>query len=209
MPRAIGVILTGAKSLARTPCLITWLLDRWSTELVWTLSRKIKLATDGHNSPLENHRADPAPHHTQSSIQPITHCRGFRSIAPLLPNIHLPLHLQKRCCGNFSNYCNISCCPDIQKWLLVGSLLQWRCFLSSRPVCVLMQTLEQYCHGPQSPTPALDTRINPKASADVRNICLCFFSWGGRGGGKRTPAYGHTKAKSKQLVITITHYKAC
>lgn len=67
-------------------------------------------------------RSSSSPH-TQSSIQQITHCRWFRSIAPLLPNIHLPLHLQKRCYCNFSNYCNISCSSGIQKWLLVWSLL--------------------------------------------------------------------------------------
>lgn len=41
-----------------------------------------------------------------------------------------------------------------------------------------MQSLELHCHGPQSPTPALDTNINPKASADVRNVSVCTSSAG-------------------------------
>ena len=95
---------------------------------------------------------------------------------PLLPDIQLPLHLQleKRRYCDFSNYDNISCSSHIQKHLLVWSPFYWRCFLSSRHIHVLTQSLKQHYHGPQSHS-CMTAMLTPKL-LHVRNMSLSVLS---------------------------------
>lgn len=100
-------------------------------------------------------------------------------LLPLLPDIHLPLHLQleQRHYYDFRNDDDISCSSHIQQWLLACSLFYWRCFLLSRHTPVLMHSLEPYCHGSPS-HPCIRQQCWPQSFCRcAKRLHLFYLNW--------------------------------
>lgn len=141
-------------------------------------SNKIKLATHGHNSPLENHgqiqlltthrapfnKSPPADNSGPLHLCcPISHCifrKDTMVISAIIIILVAVLTFRSGC------QCDLRCCEDV---FFHPGLSMCSCKAYNNSVMAL-----------SPPTPALDTNINPKASADVINMSLSVLPQVGR-----------------------------